>query len=198
MTSEIEDVREAFLTPECNRHACLGQTLLACNLKIFCLLFNLCSTGCQNCPLLSASEDNSGAGCGWGDSSGSTSSLPGLIACFCQHILQLLYSPCMHETDPNHPKGTAFMARVNDQASCTHAIFYVQLHTVSLALRGRPIMAEHNSQLLFTKPAECLNREKWLGMPALSHAAEGKATSQDFLHFQKITVCSGQIALLGK
>lgn len=126
MISENEDVREVCLTSECTRLMCLRQTLLACKLKIFCLMFNLCSTGRTDCPFWSASEDNAGAGCGLGNCSGSTStsnSLPDLVTCFCQHILHLLYSPCMCETDPNHPKGTEFMAHDNDQASCTHVTF---------------------------------------------------------------------------
>lgn len=57
------------------------------------------------------------------------------------------------------------MARDNDQDSCTSAIFYVSLHAVSLALTGRPIIAAHNSQLLFTRLAEYLKKSKMVGHP---------------------------------
>jgi len=82
MISENEDVREACLTPERNRHTCLRQTLLARKRKTFCLMFNLCSTGHADCPLPPASGGSLGAGGGPGDCSGRTSrSLPRLAAC---------------------------------------------------------------------------------------------------------------------
>lgn len=136
-------------------------------------MFSSCPPRCTDCPLLSAPGGNSGAGSGQGTAVAVTAvllqvSLPAVANTSCTLILTLLVG-----NTPSHPKALS-LCHVPNQASCTHGILKAWLHTVTSVITGKSILSAQNSQLLFTRIAEYLNRVTWLGTSALNQVAESR------------------------